>query len=684
MRGSKKYGQRVLKTVFPVLLTAVLAVGNTLPVQAKSRADWLNSDIIGTVTEETQVSLQDDFAAAAVKEWRASAQISGSSQQASSFTERAEELDEQKRSFMTDTSLTGHDAELVQNVYSLFMDWETRDALGVTPLMEDLGKLQRVQTIDEMTAYLIGEKTSGENWLKGQTGSMVAFDFPKYYTVGVLPMTLSLGDSAEYTERTRLGEITYRRQEQRALYILGRVGYSEEQAQEMTDHFFSFETKLAQFIRPTADSYAEDYYSSINNGYDREGLAALAGDFPLLEMLDAVGLGDSASYLVTEPEWVAAMQTLYTQENLEEIRDYLIVRDLSGALLYLDHDAFRKVLEITETPAESMGETEIAYQLTSMMMTGPMQNLYVQKYGSEETKREVEELIDEVLAYYRQMLMEETWLSEETRNVAIGKLDNMSVYVGYSDEMDDYSDLTIRGAQQGGTIQEARTAMAKFAAAQDAAKVNTMVEPEDNIFTDVTSVNAGYYPQDNSIQIPLGILGGDFYNPSMSREQKLGAIGAAIGHEITHAFDTTGSQFDKDGVLNNWWTEEDYAAFSERVKKVEDYYSSIIPMEGAGYYNGAQVQDEATADLGGLKCMLAIAAQDPDFNYDEFFRSYANMWKCVNTEEAEIRMVQTDVHPLGYLRINVGLQQFQEFYDTYDIQPGDGMYLAPEERLEVW
>ena len=156
-----------------------------------------------------------------------------------------------------------------------------------------------------------------------------------------------------------------------------------------------------------------------------------------------------------------------------------------------------------------------------------------------------------------------------------------------------------------------------------------------------------------------------------------------IGHEISHAFDTNGAQFNKDGNLSNWWTEEDMKAFQERADRLIAYYDSIIPFQGQ-QVRGVNVQTEAIADMGGLKCMLSIAEQKPDFNYDQFFRQFAAIWRRLSSYEFEMLCLTQDTHSLHYLRTNVTLQQFEEFYETYDIQPGDGMYLAPEDRIEVW
>ena len=154
--------------------------------------------------------------------------------------------------------------------------------------------------------------------------------------------------------------------------------------------------------------------------------------------------------------------------------------------------------------------------------------------------------------------------------------------------------------------------------------------------------------------------------------------------ELSHAFDTIGSQYDKDGNVSSWWTKEDYQKFQERTNRLIDYLSSMT-VDGSGKnYNGALVQTETIADMAGIKCMLGLAAKKEDFDYDRFFRAYANVWKKAETKEKVDARVLTDVHALAYLRVNAVLQQFEEFYETYEIKEGDGMYLAPEDSVAVW
>jgi putative endopeptidase len=170
----------------------------------------------------------------------------------------------------------------------------------------------------------------------------------------------------------------------------------------------------------------------------------------------------------------------------------------------------------------------------------------------------------------------------------------------------------------------------------------------------------------------------------MSIEEKYGALGSIIGHEISHAFDTSGARFDADGNFRNWWTEDDINAFLDRADKLAAYYDSVVAFDDGTPYRGQMVQAEAIADMAGFKCMLKMAEKIDDFDYDRFFRAYAHLWAEVETDNSVKELAITGSHPLNYLRVNVTVQQFDEFYETYDIEEGDGMYIAKEDRISVW
>ncbi len=194
--------------------------------------------------------------------------------------------------------------------------------------------------------------------------------------------------------------------------------------------------------------------------------------------------------------------------------------------------------------------------------------------------------------------------------------------------------------------------------------------------------NCGYQPKTNSMYILGAYARGDIYNSEMSDEEVLAKLGVSIGHEISHAFDRDGAQFDKDGNMKDWWTEEDKAEFKKRNAKLAEYYNGIHPWQGLDL-KGKTMTGEACADMAGMKACFRIAKEKENFDYDKFYRAFADLWmfkENLMTAQSQV----DDVHPMNYLRINCTLQQYDEFLDQYGITEGDAMYLAPEDRVNIW
>lgn len=200
-------------------------------------------------------------------------------------------------------------------------------------------------------------------------------------------------------------------------------------------------------------------------------------------------------------------------------------------------------------------------------------------------------------------------------------MDALCVHAVYPEVLEDWSTLDFAGPEDGGSLLEASRTINKYQRTLKASKIGTAADRTawDQVEMTACKVNGKYNPFQNDITITAGILGGEYYNEDMSYEQMLGGIGMIIGHEITHAFDNKGAKYDKNGRAANWWTDEDYAAFQSRAEKLVDYYDGFIPCEGV-QYSGQQVLREAIPDLGSMKCMLSIAAQKENFDYDAFFR----------------------------------------------------------------
>ena len=292
-------------------------------------------------------------------------------------------------------------------------------------------------------------------------------------------------------------------------------------------------------------------------------------------------------------------------------------------------------------------------------------------------------MIGKIKAAYHGIIEEADFLSDETRANAIAKLDAIKCNSLYPDDWDKYSceALEIKGIEEGGTLWEAVRNQHRFDTNQLIKKLSDAVDKDEWAYPPQT-VNCFYSSTANSIFILGAFAQGDIYNSEMSDEELLAKLGSVIGHEISHAFDSSGAKFDKDGNMANWWTEEDKAAFEARNQRLQDYFSAMHPWEGQDFI-ASIMTGESCADMAGLKVVLRIAAEKENFDYDAFFRAYADLWLTKDTLQMAYTRIN-DAHAMGYLRINTTLQQYDEFLNFYGISEGDGMYLAPEDRVNIW
>jgi len=645
---------------------------------------WINSDIAGNVTAETVASEKDDFHVAVNKDWLAEDNL-GSTLQVSAFTERNEEVMAQMMALIGDETQTSHEAKLVQKFYNDFIDMDARNARGMEPVMPMIERIEAIETLDDLTAYMAEDEDRlaspplsvevGADW-KDSTQNTVFVSSPSF----------SLADAGEYESMTEVGKRTKAATEVLFKKLLARVGYTDEEAAAAVEDLFAIEEKIAAVSMSEAESQQEGARESMYNPVTSEELAELSPNFPILAFLKNYTDAGVDRFILQEPEWLSGMNEIYTEENIEGFKAWLLYNTLNAAASLLDQECMDIMLEYNgskmaggtvEVPLEQM-----AYATCSTALNMAMGKMYVENYVTPETKQEIEEMVDEVVGVYRTRLQNNDWLGDETKQKAIEKLDSLKTRVAYPDDWSlyDYSDLDF---PEDGGIFDDMLALRHKGNTQNTKKATSPADA--NIWSKAPQdVGAYYRTNDNSINIPAGILGGAFYDPQSSVEEQMGGIGMVIGHEITHAFDSNmGSQFDKDGNLANWWTEEDHAAFKERTDKVAAYFDSIETLPGV-YVDGNRTIGETVADLGGMSCMLEIAKGMEDFDYEAFFSSFAKVWKTKEAQEMAEYLLQTDVHAPGYVRTNATVQQYQEFYDAFGVVEGDGMYLAPEERLAVW
>lgn len=312
-----------------------------------------------------------------------------------------------------------------------------------------------------------------------------------------------------------------------------------------------------------------------------------------------------------------------------------------------------------------------------------LDKIFIQKFFSEDEKKDIENLILKIKLSYKEKIKNTTWLSEKTREKAIKKLDTMKLKIGYPEKWSDELDKAdIKNYKDSGSYFVNICEMQKKIMQKCNKELN---EPVDKTKWHMSAyeVNAYYNPQNNEIVFPAGILQSPFYDINAPEEQNMGAIGAIIAHEISHAFDSEGSKFDENGNAVNWWTDEDRENFKKRCEKFVNAYDNLEISKGVKS-NGKLTLFENIADVGAISCMLDILSKKENPDYKKFFKSWAVSWRMIASPEITSQLSKSDVHSSNKIRTNRTLANFEEFYKTFYIKEGDKMYIAPENRVKLW
>jgi putative endopeptidase len=628
-------------------------------------------------------NLKDDFYAAVNKEWldssalRPGLPISGTMYDLMFDTAPMTDLINQ-----TVANPKGEDAARIAALYNTLMDWDARNAAGVAPIRPYLDAIDSAASLDELMAVqqtMVDEAAC--SLLMGFGLTSDAMDSTRY-AVGFEALSPSL------TKEIYAADGGARKEAYLAFLrtMLTLSGYDEATAAAEADRFWQFEKALAPAMMDPQE------YADVDKTYNVYTMAKLKTLFPHVD-LDAVyaqsGLAPSEEkIIVVDPGLLEACAAWFDDGNLETLRTVARLNLIVGFAPYLSHDfqdasdAYSQAFLGTEG---AMTDEESATQIVQALLSDELGRLYAEAYFSPEAKADVENMVQDFIRIYKERIRQLDWMSEETKARAIGKLDTLGVKVGYPDdgEWNDFlRGVTLKDADEGGSYFDN---IAIIMQAQKALMAEWQTEPVDKGLwpMSVFTVNACYVPTNNEIVFPAGILQAPMYDVNASREENLGGIGYVIAHEITHAFDNNGAKYDKDGNAADWWTEEDYAAFQKLCGEVVAYYDGTEAAPGITC-NGTLTLSENIADLGAASCILEAARQEADPDLETMFRAMARTWASTMPRETAAYYAQIDLHAPDKLRGSRVLQTLDAFYETFGIQPGDGMYLAPEARVQIW
>ena len=579
----------------------------------------------------------------------------------------------------------------VADFYTAYMDEAAIEARGTAPLRPALAQIDAIRDKAALTRALAGTLRADVDALNATSfetenlfGLWVTPDMndPAHYRPYLLQGGLGLPDRAYYVDDSpRMARLREQYQAHVAA-TLRLAGFDDEQARAA--RVMALEMKLAQRHGSREDS--EDVLKADNVWTLRDFASKAPGmDWPAF--FKAAGLGDQARFIVWQPGGISGAAALVGSVDLATWQDYLrfhLVNHFSDVLpraFVAEHFAFYGTA-LQGTPQLSE-RWKRALAAANLALEEPVGHLYVDRYFPPRNKQRVREMVGHIVDAFRQRIDKLDWMAPATRAEAKAKLQVLYVGVGYPDKWRSWSGLKVSPADAFGNVLRGE----RFHLAQQLSKLHQPVDRAEWSMAPQV-VNAVNMPIQTAINFPAAILQPPSCDPQASDAVNYGAIGAVIGHEISHSFDDQGAQFDAEGRLRNWWTPQDSAHFKAATAALAAQYSAYRPFPDLAI-NGQQTLSENLADLAGLGASYDAyraslqgkpAAADGDV---QFFTSFARNW-CRKTREAKLRQqIIGDGHaPSKYRAFTV--RNIDAWYEAFDVQPGQAMYLAPTERVRVW
>lgn len=627
-------------------------------------------------------NLKDDFYAAVNKQWLDSAQIPAGYPYTGALQELSYQVQQQVtgliQEIVSGDPEPGSPEEKIKNLYENILNWDARNAAGVEPLRPYLDAIDGAAGLTElMEVHNRITEELGSSLLVG-FGLTVDFRDSNRYLLAFASLSPALGKE-EYAGGTPVSEAF--RQYLTTLLLLG--GESEDAAAAHAQSYYELEEALSAAMMDRQDYGDVDKTSNL---YTMEELQALMPGVDLERVCTASGFSLPQEVQISDVALLEAAASYLTGEHLDVLKTAMklgLLSSLGSALSRDFRDAANAFQSVRYGADLSLPDEEAAAQAVQSLLSDYLGEAYVSRCFSQEAKAGVEAMIEDFRAIYQARIEALDWMSAATKAKAVEKLETMTVNVGYPDDWDTYLDQAeISGAAQGGSYLDNLLSISRAARAEANALQSQPVDKTAWQMSTYT-VNAYYDPTANSINFPAGILQAPFYDVEADNTENLGGIGYVIAHEMTHAFDNNGAKYDSQGNAADWWTAEDYGAFQELCSRVIAFYDGVESAPGIAC-NGALTLSENIADLGALACITQAEGREEAPDYAALYRSAARTWAFTGSREIRAYLAQMDVHAPDKLRGSRALQSCDAFYTAFGIQPGDGMWLDPADRVRVW
>ncbi|EDX43174.1 M13 family metallopeptidase [Limosilactobacillus reuteri] len=627
--------------------------------------------------------IKDDLYEAVNGGWLKTAKIPDDKPATGGFNDLVDEIDKQLMDDF-DAYATGKEKsddsrfnEMIK-LYRLAKKFDWRKKVGPQPLKRMLASVENLNSYEDY-------QSQWKNWILAGMPSPISFDIDAdmknatVYALFASSPSLILPDKSYYeAEKKAQHDQLLQLWSSMVEALMDKLGYSKEEAKKIIDDAIKFDALLAPNVK-SAEEAAD--YSKMYNPQTVAELASATDQLDIAAIIKQLVGEKPEKVIVTEQEYFKALNKIL-QDNFELFKNWALIRVIRENASYLDDEMreingrYGRALSGSKKP---VSQRKFAFYLARDMFSQVAGDYYGKKYFGPQAKADVHHMVEQMIKVYKGRLTNNQWLSKDTRDKAILKLDKLGIQVGYPDKIPALYDQF--------KVDEEESLIAnlnQLTVTANKELFNRWNKPVDRMRWEMSAatVNAYYHPFKNIIVFPAAILQAPFYSLKQSSSQNYGGIGAVIAHEISHAFDNNGSLFDEFGNLNNWWTDEDSAHFKQLAQKMIEEFDGI-PFAGQKV-NGKLTVSENIADAGGLSCALEAAKTEADFNAQEFFINWATIWRMKATEQYMQLLLSIDVHAPQKLRANIQAENLDDFYRAFDIKPGDEMYRAPEDRVHIW
>ncbi|MBL7883636.1 MAG: M13 family metallopeptidase [Bacteroidia bacterium] len=649
---------------------------------------------IDTRNIDSTVKPTDDFYQFVNGKWLKNNTIPESESRWGSFNE----LDKQNKAKLLEiletaandkTVSAGSNKQKIGDFYSVAMDSVKLNTEGASPLKEEFATIENIKSSDDLIKAIAHLHSIGINAMfnsyVGQDPKISTEYILQYYQGGI-----GLPDRDYYTNKD---ERTLGIQKAYLAHIVNMfklLGDKEDVANKNAKMIFDLETSLAKASMTKVQMRDPEIQ------YNKKSLKELQSFTSNLNWnlyFESIGAKEVANVIVAQPDFYTELNKQLKATSIDNWKTYLRWHLIDGTAGKLSDDFVKEHFSFYGTTLMGIPAMKprwkTALEATDKSLGDALGQLFVEKYFTEESKKRVNEMVDNLTLAYEERIKTRDWMSEETKTKAIEKLKKFTRKLGYPDKWKDYSSLEIK--RDAYVLNALRANNYEFK--ENLNKLGKAIDKSEWLMTPPT-INAYYNPPLNEIVFPAGIMQPVFFNPEADDAVNYGCMGAIIGHEFTHGFDDEGSQYDGDGNLKNWWTEEDKAKFKVKTDMLVKQFNEYIAIDDM-HVNGELTLGENIADLGGLtiayyalkKSMEGKPAPEKIDGFtaeQRFFMAWAQGWRG-NMRDAFLKnMVQTNPHSPGNFRGNGPLTNMQEFYDAFGVKEGDKMYRPKAERAEIW